>query len=582
MTALLSKLGAALAQVQNPNLQDMGSMRHPVTAQGWSDYSKGLPAGVAGIPGDLAGLIGALMQAKQGKPIQSIDFNSPYGTDALGKAMGANVESPQFMLGSIGLPGLEDMLRPAAAGAAITGGIAAFNKLAGLKQGDNADELIGALMARNAPGADVAMTGYHGTPHKLPPEPGHPLGRFRSDKIGTGEGAQAYGHGLYFAESPGVAKTYRKQHDAVTTARSAMIRNGENVDKALDETRGLLKQYEDGTSPPGGLPPDRQASLVAIQKEKIAELEHFKKTGKWKKGHLYEVDIPDEQIDKMLDWDAPLSEQPEIVKKLDNALIIYPYDAKTGEDVYQAIAKNNHPMGGRNTPEASNLLNEAGIPGIKYLDGTSRSAGEGTRNFVVFDEDTVKVLKRDGEDVLPLDEASRMARARDMGWDKDMYHGTDSWNDFTEFDNRRLGTATEHPQGRLGHFVAPDPELAGRFGHGDGKRILPLKIAGNYYDMTLDDFYKINRQTSDQEIWRIKRSIEDQGFDGIRLVEASKGSDVDKYDFDIELGTHIVFDPKNIRSRFAKFDPAKKDSANLMAGAAGGGLVAALMAQQQQ
>jgi hypothetical protein len=28
-------------------------------------------------------------------------------------------------------------------------------------------------------------------------------------KIGTGEGAQAYGHGLYFADSEGVARSYR-------------------------------------------------------------------------------------------------------------------------------------------------------------------------------------------------------------------------------------------------------------------------------------------------------------------------------------------------------------------------------------
>jgi hypothetical protein len=29
-------------------------------------------------------------------------------------------------------------------------------------------------------------------------------------KIGTGEGAQAYGHGLYLAENPGVATDYAK------------------------------------------------------------------------------------------------------------------------------------------------------------------------------------------------------------------------------------------------------------------------------------------------------------------------------------------------------------------------------------
>ncbi len=44
---------------------------------------------------------------------------------------------------------------------------------------------------------------YHGSPHAFD--------QFKLDKIGTGEGAQAYGHGLYFAENPGVAKQYAAQ-----------------------------------------------------------------------------------------------------------------------------------------------------------------------------------------------------------------------------------------------------------------------------------------------------------------------------------------------------------------------------------
>jgi ADP-Ribosyltransferase in polyvalent proteins len=43
---------------------------------------------------------------------------------------------------------------------------------------------------------------YHGSPHDFE--------RFDLSKIGTGEGAQAYGHGLYFAENPKVAEEYRR------------------------------------------------------------------------------------------------------------------------------------------------------------------------------------------------------------------------------------------------------------------------------------------------------------------------------------------------------------------------------------
>jgi len=44
----------------------------------------------------------------------------------------------------------------------------------------------------------------------------------------------------------------------------------------------------------------------------------------------------------------------------------------------------------------SQFLNAAGIPGIKYLDQGSRSAGEGSRNYVVFDDSLIKILKKYG------------------------------------------------------------------------------------------------------------------------------------------------------------------------------------------
>jgi hypothetical protein len=37
----------------------------------------------------------------------------------------------------------------------------------------------------------------------------HPLGRFDMSKIGSGEGAQAYGQGLYFAGNEKVAEGYK-------------------------------------------------------------------------------------------------------------------------------------------------------------------------------------------------------------------------------------------------------------------------------------------------------------------------------------------------------------------------------------
>ena len=58
--------------------------------------------------------------------------------------------------------------------------------------------------------ARFMVKAYHGTPHTFEPEPGAPLGRFKKEKIGTGEGAAAYGWGVaYTAESRGVAESYK-------------------------------------------------------------------------------------------------------------------------------------------------------------------------------------------------------------------------------------------------------------------------------------------------------------------------------------------------------------------------------------
>src|SRR5574343_290164 len=56
-----------------------------------------------------------------------------------------------------------------------------------------------------------AIKVYHGSPHAFT--------KADSSKIGTGEGAQAYGHGLYWAESPETAKTYVQEPSKTSADR---------------------------------------------------------------------------------------------------------------------------------------------------------------------------------------------------------------------------------------------------------------------------------------------------------------------------------------------------------------------------
>ena len=67
--------------------------------------------------------------------------------------------------------------------------------------------------AAESPEAAQAAMAWHGSPHRFD--------KFTTDAIGTGEGAQVYGHGLYFAEKKEVANYYREQ---LTPRLQALVR----------------------------------------------------------------------------------------------------------------------------------------------------------------------------------------------------------------------------------------------------------------------------------------------------------------------------------------------------------------------
>jgi len=62
-------------------------------------------------------------------------------------------------------------------------------------------------LSKASPMAGRGAIVWHGSPHKFD--------AFDASKIGTGEGAQAYGHGLYLADSPTIAKNYQAKVSAM-------------------------------------------------------------------------------------------------------------------------------------------------------------------------------------------------------------------------------------------------------------------------------------------------------------------------------------------------------------------------------
>jgi hypothetical protein len=232
---------------------------------------------------------------------------------------------------------------------------------------------------------------YHGSPHDFD--------RFSMDKIGAGEGAQAYGHGLYFAQDEGIARHYR---DALAPGM------GDGALRAMGISDSDLRSMRQFTQ--SSVDPDIALRdwLGWTGKRETPELrEAFMREWNGRnQGHMYEVNINADPAD-FLDWDKPLSEQPQAVRDALGPRV----DAlrKAGAGIPQdptgdALWRVAHPQGGfdktdfsRGVPEqAAGRLREAGIPGIKYLDAGSRGAGDGSRNFVVFDENLVEIVKKYG------------------------------------------------------------------------------------------------------------------------------------------------------------------------------------------
>jgi hypothetical protein len=237
-------------------------------------------------------------------------------------------------------------------------------------------DMTGLAMTGGVGGAPAGALGsgpiraYHGSPHKFD--------RFDLSKIGTGEGEQMYGHGLYFAENENVAKMYR---DNLTQSKVPFFDRyeveGRPLGAALDGISPRVKAYIDQgfehartdarqgalarideyltKNPDGKLSDDfRSAREIVAASEQP------------KRGSVYEVEIKADPH-KFLDWD------------------------NGGRDVYEGLVRERGSQA-----EATKELLSKEIPGIKYLDQGSRAAGDGSRNYVVFDDSLVDIVRKYG------------------------------------------------------------------------------------------------------------------------------------------------------------------------------------------
>jgi hypothetical protein len=246
--------------------------------------------------------------------------------------------------------------------------------------------------------ASFSIGAFHGTPHKVD--------KFSTDKIGTGEGAQAFGWGLYFAKAKAVAEEYRKGLSSFVAVDGKPIhRNNKNVGTTGDSGLDDLLIANMG---------DLDAAIKDAQdglEDYIPKLEALRgRVDRSTNGNLYTVtlDVNDEDL---LDLDKPLSGQNQAIRDILLPLIKaqqakFPTLIPAGFDIETLAGGGLLNVMGRDESDslgtdkdASMRLLAAGIPGIRYLDGNSRADGEGSYNYVVFDESKIKITEENGTPV---------------------------------------------------------------------------------------------------------------------------------------------------------------------------------------
>ena len=322
---------------------------------------------------------------------------------------------------------------------------------------------------------------FHGGPHRFD--------KFSMDAIGTGEGAQAFGWGLYFSSSRGIAEFYRKslsnpnaeeyaEYGGITFSEDAFggdldkqayakaiiddygnfLPTGGNwqdlgVYQATDLARVTVENIEE-TGDVTGIPENMDLALIELREginetfnaaeEKVISVRdnivdevlagrvqiawEIKLTEADETGQLFQVEIPEDN--ELMDWDAPLSEQPEAVRaamidfrreihndnwfeEVNGEVVDRTIDEavadpnsrihkSTGESFYNTLVswKEGRPeetalllTSDDAKKAASEALAAAGIKGHKYQ-ANQISGGPGTAtNYVIYDENAIEIAK---------------------------------------------------------------------------------------------------------------------------------------------------------------------------------------------
>jgi hypothetical protein len=388
-----------------------------------------------------------------------------------------------------------------------------------------------------------------------------PLGRFRMDKIGTGEGAQAYGHGLYQADAKETGIDYRNalverarvKHVVENTEdRSGFFINGEfksvkdfenaysgyevNTLKEISEN-GVEATLKKARERVDELPLDNPMRAVRervynkIKKfanqfdgETVQFVQDIYSPDFELKGSLYRTQI-DVDPDTLLDWDKPLSEQPQQAQKAiaDYTAMAMRDGSLSGQAIFEALPENptykewHHAVSRligteHNQAPLSEQFKNAGIPGIRYLDGVSRT---NTPPSVVQDGDKFAVYW--GNDPRPVDRFNTIEEAQKAAQELD----TRSYN-YVIFDDKPINIVERGNANPLllgGAALATGGAMA--LGAQDAEASFIGQAAKTWPDVMEAFARKMKHEgVSRKEIWQ-KTGIDLDNVDGLPRMEIS-------------------------------------------------------------
>lgn len=217
------------------------------------------------------------------------------------------------------------------------------------------------------------------------------------EAIGSGEGAQAHGWGLYYALSKDVAESYRKAfYDVIS----------HNVAEKVKELgkNGAIEFYKQEAQKAEQRAKIFENEVPVLAQKSYEDVKAYNQMAEMAKtegkGQVHEVDIPENPY--LLDEDLYFRHQSEFVQSKIKELVekegltdkfeIYQskenpryniLENSSGKEIYEIISEA---LG--SDKDASLLLEKYGIKGITYM---GRQDG---RCFVIFNPDDVKVIQK--------------------------------------------------------------------------------------------------------------------------------------------------------------------------------------------